>query len=141
MRIKAPLLQSLCPNQSWSMDFMHDSLFHGKPFRAFHVIDDFNREALNITLAHSITSERVIRELDQLMAWRGKPQSIRVDNRPEFIFECLETLSKRGDRNIELVFIEKEKPNQIGYIEWFNRTYRKDILDAITLTQATLDKS
>ncbi len=23
---------------------MHDSLFHGKPFRAFHVIDDFYRE-------------------------------------------------------------------------------------------------
>ncbi len=137
-RIKAPLLQPLCPNQSWSMDFMRDSLFHGKLFRAFNVIDDFNREALNITLAHSITSERVIRELDQLIAWRGKPQSIRVDNGPEFIAECLETWSKREDRNIELVFIEKGKPNQNGYIERFNRTYREDILDAYLFDSSDL---
>ena len=56
-RIKQPLLQPLQPNLSWSMDFMRDSLFMGRPFRAFNVIDDYNREALNITLAKSITSK------------------------------------------------------------------------------------
>ena len=120
---------------------MRDSLFHGKPFRAFNVIDDFNREALNITLAHSITSERVIRELEQLIAWRGKPQSIRVDNGPEFIAQCLETWSKRENRNIELLFIQKGKPSQNGYIERFNKTYREDVLDAYLFDSHELAQS
>ncbi len=43
-------------------------------------MDDFNREALSITVAKSITSERVITELDRVIEWRGTPKSIRVDN-------------------------------------------------------------
>ena len=129
-RVKQPLLQPLCPNLSWSMDFMRDSLFHGKPFRSFNVIDDFNREALNITIAKSITSERVILELDNLIAWRGKPLQIRVDNGPEFIASALQLWADRKDRMIDLVFIEKGKPSQNGYVERFNRTFREDILDA-----------
>jgi len=88
-RVKQPLLQPLVPNLSWSMDFMRDTLWIGKPFRTFNVIDDFNREALNITVAKSITSERVISELNQLVQWRGLPSSIRVDNGPEFIAQVL----------------------------------------------------
>lgn len=41
-RIKQPLVQPLCPNLPWSMDFMRDSLFYGKAFRSFNVIADFN---------------------------------------------------------------------------------------------------
>jgi putative transposase len=40
------------------------------------------REALNITIDTSLSSKRVIRELNQLMEWRGKPEKIRVDNGP-----------------------------------------------------------
>lgn len=129
-RIKEPLMQPLCPNLTWSMDFMRDSLFQGKPFRAFNVIDDFNREGLNITIAKSITSDRVVLELDQLIAWRGKPQAIRVDNGPEFIAAKLQEWCDREDRKIDLKFIQKGKPSQNGYIERFNRTFREDILDA-----------
>jgi putative transposase len=127
-RIKEPLLQPLMPNITWSMDFMHDSLGHGKTFRSFNVIDDFNREALNITLDTSLCSKRVIRELNQLIDWRGKPEKIRVDNGPEFIASAMEEWSRK--HSIELHFIEKGKPQQNGYIERFNRTYRTEILDA-----------
>ena len=129
-RIKAPLVQPLCPNWQWSMDFMHDSLFHGKPFRAFNVIDDFNREGLNITISKSITCDRVILELENLIAWRGKPQAIRVDNGPEFISEKLQAWCSDEKRSIKLTFIQKGKPHQNGYIERFNRTFREDVLDA-----------
>jgi putative transposase len=130
MRIKQPLLQPLCPNLTWSMDFMRDSLFHGKPFRAFNVIDDFNRESLGITIAKSITSERVISELEQMIQWRGLPEKIRVDNGPEFIADALSNWCKDSSRNIELLFIQPGKPSQNGYIERFNKTFREDILDA-----------
>jgi putative transposase len=128
-RVREPLVQPLIPNLYWSMDFMHDGLFTGKSFRTFNVIDDFNREALNITVAHSITSERVIRELEQLISWRGKPERIRVDNGPEFIASALEQWCGHESRRIELVFIRKGKPSENGYIERFNRTFREDILD------------
>ena len=70
-------------NQVWSMDFMHDQLQDAKPFRLLNVIDDFNREALGIGIDFSLPSERVIRELKQIISWRGKPEVIRCDNGPE----------------------------------------------------------
>jgi hypothetical protein len=67
-------------NQIWSMDFMHDQLQNGRSFRLFNVIDDFNREALGIEVDFSLPSERVIRALNQIIEWRGKPKAIRCDN-------------------------------------------------------------
>lgn len=130
LRIKQPLLQPLMPNINWSMDFMRDTLWAGKPFRTFNIIDDFNREVLNITVSKSITCKRVVDELNKLTEWRGLPQSIRVDNGPEFIAQTLRDWCDHPDRKIDLVFIQKGKPSQNGYIERFNRTFREDILDS-----------
>ena len=58
-------------NQVWSMDFMHDQLEDGRTFRLFNVIDDFNREAIGMEVDFSLPSERVIRELKQIISWRG----------------------------------------------------------------------
>jgi len=127
VREKEPLVYPIGPNITWSMDFMHDGLISGKPFRSFNVIDDFNREALNLTLASSLTSKRVIRELSRLIDWRGKPERIRVDNGPEFVAEALRTFCE--SRGIELFFIQKGKPNQNGLVERFNRTFREEVLD------------
>jgi len=115
-------------NQKWSMDFMSDALVSGRKFRTFNLIDDFNREVLAIEADTSLPALRVIRVLEQVIYWRGKPNSIRVDNGPEFISNTLETFCK--DQNIYLQFIKPGKPMQNGYIERFNRTYREDILDA-----------
>jgi len=61
---------------------MHDALNNGVKFRTFNVTDDFNRGALTISLGTSIPSKRVIRELEKLIEWRGKPEYLRVDNGP-----------------------------------------------------------
>lgn len=76
-----PLAVPQAINQVWSMDFMHDRLHDGRNLRLFNVIDDFNREALGIEVDFSLSSERVIRALKQIISWRGKPQVIRCDNR------------------------------------------------------------
>lgn len=67
-------------NEVWSMDFMHDQLDDGRSFRLFNVIDDFNREALGIEIDFSFPTERVMRVLRQIIAWRGKSKVIRSDN-------------------------------------------------------------
>ena len=69
-----PLAVPEAINQVWSMDFMHDSLEEGRSYRLFNVIDDFNREGLAIEVDFSLPAQRVIRALDQVIEWRGKPQ-------------------------------------------------------------------
>ncbi|MDR3716565.1 MAG: IS3 family transposase [Puia sp.] len=126
-RILEPLVQPARPNETWSMDFMHDGLINGKSFRSFNVIDDFNREVLNITIDTSLTSLRIIRELNKLIEWRGKPVRLRMDNGPEYVSQAMEDWAESNE--IALTFIQPGKPHQNGYIERFNRTYRQEVLD------------
>jgi len=126
-RVKDPLVLPIGPNITWSMDFMQDSLTNGRKFRTLNVIDDFNREALGIATETSISGHRVVNELNKIIQWREKPECIRVDNGPEFICKALE---KWADENgIRLIFIQPGKPTQNSYIERFNQSYRKGILD------------
>jgi putative transposase len=115
-------------NQTWSLDFMSDALANGRAFRTLNVIDDYNREALWIEVDTSLPAERVVRVLEQLLFWRGKPTQIRMDNGPELISRRLESWAK--DKHIDLLHIQPGKPAQNAYIERFNRTYREDVLDA-----------
>ena len=73
------------PNQVWSMDFMRDALADGRKLRTFNVIDDFNREGLAIDVDLSMPSLRVIRSLEQIFEWGGKPAPIRCNNGPELL--------------------------------------------------------
>jgi putative transposase len=114
-------------NQTWSMDFMSDSLDWGKKFRTLNVIDDHNREVLAIEIDYSIPAERVTRVLDQIAEERGLPNEIRVDNGPEFISMKLEVWAETNAVKVE--HIKPGKPAQNAFIERFNRTYREDVLD------------
>jgi putative transposase len=125
--VPAPLAVPETVNHSWSMDFMHDQLTDGRCVRLFNVIDDFNREGLGIEVDFSLPSSRVIRALDQIIEWRGKPMKIRCDNGPEYISETL--LGWAKDRGIEINHIQPGKPQQNAYIERFNRTVRYDWLN------------
>jgi putative transposase len=111
-------------NDVWSMDFMHDHLRNGRSFRTFNVIDDFNREGLDIVADFSLPAERVIRVLDQIIEWRGRPAAIRCDNGPEYISAKLAEWAEKN--NISLLFIQPGNPQQNAYIERFNRTVRYD---------------
>ena len=114
-------------NTMWSMDFMHDALANGDSFRTFNVLDDYNREALGIEIDRSLPALRVIRALEQIIEWRGKPKAIRCDNGPEYISNQLMTWSKK--HRIQLHYIQPGKPQQNAYVERFNRTVRHEWLN------------
>jgi putative transposase len=87
--------------------------------------------------AYKWNHKRVIRQLEELIGWRGKPEQIRVDNGPEFLAQVLQEWCER--HGITLIFIQKGKPTQNAYVERFNRTYRQEVLNAYafeSLTQA-----
>ncbi|MFV0212589.1 hypothetical protein OBK22_12415 [Empedobacter falsenii] len=44
---------------------------------------------MSICIDTSLPSGRVVREFENLIQWRGKPERIRVDNGPEFIANAL----------------------------------------------------
>jgi len=127
-RVKEPLLKTDRINQIWSMDFMTDALMSGRKVRLLNVMDDFNREVLGIEVDFSISGERVIRVLDQIIDWRGIPEEIRVDNGPEFLSGSFVNYCRT--KNIRIRYIQPGKPVQNAYIERLNRTIREDILDA-----------
>ena len=146
-RVKQPLVKQEQINQSWSMDFMSDSMVGGRRFRTFNLIDDCTREVLAIEIDTSLSSKRIIRTLERVILDRGKPNIIRTDNGPEFTSKDLELWAR--DHEIKIQFIQPGRPMQNGYIERFNRIYRESILDAYlffeldqvrTLTEEWMDE-
>ena len=126
VRNPAPLATPEAMNQSWSIDFMHDALVCGRRFRTFNVVDDYNREALAIEIDLNIPAQRVVRVLDRIVANRGYPLKMRMDNGPELISLTLAQWAE--EHGVMLEFIRPGKPTQNAFIERFNRTYRTEIL-------------
>ncbi|HDK6925104.1 TPA: IS3 family transposase, partial [Klebsiella pneumoniae] len=126
-RNPAPLATPEAMNQSWSIDFMHDALVCGRRFRTFNVVDDFNREALAIEIDLNIPAQRIVRVLNRIVANRGYPLKMRMDNGPELVYRAL--AQRAEEHGVMLEFIRPGKPTQNAFIERFNRTYRTGILD------------
>lgn len=113
-------------NQMWTMDFVHDTLACGRSFRALNMMDGWSREALAIEAETSLPGRRVVRVLNKLMAARGKPQWIQLDNGPEFRGAELDRWAYKNQ--VRLHFIEPGKPSQNGHIESFNGKLRDECL-------------
>ena len=124
--VPEPLVVPDRPNDMWSMDFMADQLGDGRSLRTLNVIDDFNREGLAIEVDFSLPATRVVRTLERIIEWRGRPIGIRVDNGPENISATLQLWAQ--NRGIAIHYIQPGKPQQNAYIERYNRTVRQEWL-------------
>ena len=127
-RDRHPLAAPAVLNGMWALDFMSDMLYNGTRFRTLNVLDEGNREGLAVEVALSFPAVRVTALLDQLVAIHGAPTALRCDNGPEFISAELEAWCAR--HGVRLIHIQPGKPNQNAYIERFNGSYRKEVLDA-----------
>ena len=114
-------------NQTWAVDFIHDSLISGRRFRAFAVLDEWSRESLAIEVDVSLTGERVTRVLERLRSRRGLPTVIQSDNGPELRGRVLDQWAY--ENGVRLQFIEPGKPIQNAYIESFNARLREECLN------------
>ncbi len=125
-RAGMPLLSR--PNQEWSLDFVSDALANGRAIRALTVLDDFSRESPAIEVDSSLSAPRVTRVLDGVIDERGAPESIRMDNGPEFTSRCFVAWAE--GHKIRLIYIQPGKPAQNSFIESFNGRFRDECLNA-----------
>lgn len=115
------------PCQLWTMDFVSDALSDGRSFRSLNLVDAFTRQCLAIEIDTSLGGERVVRVLDEVVAQRGKPQIMQIDNGPEFRSKALDVWA--SNNSVKLDFIEPGKPTQNGLIESFNGRFRDECLN------------
>src|SRR5246127_862184 len=81
--MRVPMPVPLAPNDRWSLDFVSDQFICGRRFRILAIFDDGTRECLAAVADTSLSGLRVARELDLLIARRGRPKSIVSDNGTE----------------------------------------------------------
>ncbi len=116
-------------NQRWAMDFVADTLAHGRTFRVLTIIDEHTRECLAIETDTSLPGLRVIRTLERVSQTRGLPDEIHVDHGPEFVCRSVRSWWCEKHR-VLLRYIEPGRPMQNGHIESFNGRLRDECLNA-----------
>ena len=107
---------------------MHDSLYCGRRFRTLNVIDEGTRECLALEVDTSLPAGRVVRALERLKEQRGLPRQIRVDNGPELISAEFSDWCKNN--GVSIIYIQPGKPQQNGFVERFNGSFRREFLNA-----------
>ena len=125
IRLTMPTPQK--PNERWSMDFVTDSIVTGRRFRALTIGDDYSRECPAIEVDTSFGGARVVSVLERLAETRGLPETITMDNGPEFAGRHLDEWAFR--KGIKLNFIRPGKPIENAFAESFNGRLRDECLN------------
>jgi putative transposase len=129
---RAPMAIPLGPNQRWSLDFLSDAFADGRRFRILAIVDDFTRECLALVADTSLPGPRVVRELDAVIARRGRPVTCVSDNGTELT--GLAVLRWCQEMRIDWHYIAPGKPQQNAFIESFNARLRDELLNETLFT-------
>ncbi len=121
------LFETTAINQCWSMDFVSDSLFNGNRFRTLTVVDNFSREILRLHANSGIKGSEVVEIMEELKHTRGLPNTIKIDNGPEFISKDLDKWAY--ENGVSLEFSRPGRPTDNAMIESFNRSFRDECLN------------
>ena len=115
------------PGLCYAMDFVHDRLVTGRRFKCLTMTDPCSKEVPVIEVDVSIGGARVCRILDRLFATRPLPETLILDNGPEFAGMALDAWA--AQHGVHLHFIQPGKPVQNAFIESFNGKFRDECLN------------
>ena len=91
------------------------------------IVDACTRECLGLVPDTSISGGRVARELDRIIAWRGRPEAVLSDNGTELTSNAI--LAWADERHIAWRYIQPGKPVQNAFAESFNARLRDELLN------------
>ena len=126
-------------NHVWALDFEFDETADLRRLKLLNIVDEHTREALAMDVDRSITADNVVACLDRLVAQRGTPGFIRMDNGPELIAWVLRDWCRL--RGLQTIYIEPGSPWQNPWIESFNGRVRDELLNITefgSLTEARI---
>jgi putative transposase len=132
---RAPMTLPQGPNQRWSLDFLSDAFANGRRFRILAIVNDFTRECLALVPDTSLPGLRVVRELNTLIASRGRPVMCVSDNGTELTGMAILRWSQ--ETRVEWHYIAPGKPQQNAFIESFNGRLRDELLNETLFTSLT----
>jgi putative transposase len=110
----------------WCWDFVYDRTVSGSQLEWLSLVEEYTRECLAIEAGQRLTGDDVVRVFERVTSQRGKPQSIRVDNGPEFVSQSLDLWASFN--GVKLDFSRPGKPTDNAVIESFNGRLRDECL-------------
>ena len=69
----------------WAIDFQFASTDDTRQLKSLHVVDEHTRVPLAMRVGRSCTADEVVEAIAELVALRGAPVHLRMDNGPEMI--------------------------------------------------------
>ena len=103
-------LRAVHPNQVWAIDFQFDSTHDGRQLKSLHIVDEHAREALAMRVGRSCTADVVVDTISALVAVRGAPVHLRMDNGPEMIAWALRDYCRLPPAGTRTTSIEPGSP-------------------------------
>jgi putative transposase len=125
--VRVPPESASAPGQRWAIDFVHDTLADGRPFRVLSVVDVFSRSSEVLEAGVGFTGARVAELLERAAGGR-LPSVITADNGTEFTSKALDAWA--FERGVKLDFIRPGKPTENGFVESFQGRFRDECLNA-----------
>ena len=125
------------PNQVWAIDFQFDATADGRQLKSLNIVDEHTREALAMRVGRTCTADEVVESSADLVAVRGAPEHLRMDNGPELIAWALRDYCRlAGTRT---TYIEPGSPWENPFVESFNSRVRDELFNVEEF--ATLHRS
>jgi putative transposase len=125
--VPAERLSAERPDHVWALDFQFDQTADGRTLKLLNIVDEFTREALQMSCERRIDADQTVAVLDRLTVERGTaPEHIRCDNGPELTANALRDWCRFSGAGS--AYIDPGSPWQNAYVESFNSRVRDELL-------------
>ena len=115
------------PNHVWALDFQFDETADQRRLKLLNVVDEYTREALAMRVGRTCTADDVVATIESLVACRGAPEHLRMDNGPELVAWALRDWCRLAGTHTS--YIEPGSPWQTPWVESFNGRSRDELLN------------
>ncbi len=120
-------LQATRPNHVWALDFQFDETANQRRLKLLNIVDEFTREALAMRVDRTCTADDVVATIEALVAERGAPGHLRMDNGPELVAWALRDWCRLAGTGT--IYIEPGSPWETPFVESFNGRARDELLN------------
>ena len=115
------------PAHVWALDFQFDETADHRRLKLLNIVDEHSREALAMRVGRSCDADQVVAVIESLVAERGAPQHLRMDNGPELIAWALRDWCRLA--GTATAYIEPGSPWENPFVESFNGRVRDELLN------------